>query len=138
MTMTFSPIASSCDIPHTYHTSHSHHSPNIMLSRLSKRHLILTGCLFAAFLHLLLVSVSRCLSSKEPTPSNDGTFDMSVQLIRARKSDLEDNSRFSVSWKTPQMCTFFEPVPGGCCGASEQGHLNLVAAWKESWQKRGW
>jgi len=36
------------------------------------------------------------------------------------------------------MNTFFEPVPGGCCGASEEGHKKLMAAWEESWGKKGW
>ena len=38
----------------------------------------------------------------------------------------------------PIMSTFFTPVEGGCCGMSEQGHLNLVKAWEEAWQSWGW
>jgi hypothetical protein len=34
----------------------------------------------------------------------------------------------------PVMSTFFEPVEGGCCGMTEQGHLNLLKAWEEAWQ----
>ena len=34
--------------------------------------------------------------------------------------------------------TFWESVPGGCCGASEEGHNKLIAAWKSSWESRGW
>lgn len=38
----------------------------------------------------------------------------------------------------PIMSTFFEPVPEGCCGMTERGHLNLVATWEKSWQSVGW
>lgn len=40
--------------------------------------------------------------------------------------------------KRPVMSTFFTPTKGGCCGMSEQGHLNLVKAWEEAWQSWGW
>jgi hypothetical protein len=36
------------------------------------------------------------------------------------------------------MATFFEPVVGGCCGMTEQGHQNLVKAWQGAWQSYGW
>jgi len=36
------------------------------------------------------------------------------------------------------MNTFFEPVPGGCCGASEEGHMKLMAAWETAWRAKGW
>jgi hypothetical protein len=36
------------------------------------------------------------------------------------------------------MHTFFEPVKGGCCGMTEEGHTNLVEAWKLAWQSYGW
>lgn len=38
----------------------------------------------------------------------------------------------------PVMHTFFEPVAGGCCGMSEQGHRNLIKAWEDAWQSFGW
>lgn len=38
----------------------------------------------------------------------------------------------------PIMTTFFEPVEGGCCGMSQQGHDNLVKSWKRAWEGRGW
>ena len=37
----------------------------------------------------------------------------------------------------PLMHTFYEPN-GSCCGMTLEGHLNLVKAWEESWQARGW
>lgn len=44
----------------------------------------------------------------------------------------------STKGQRPTMSTFFTPVEGGCCGMSEQGHLNLVKAWEEAWQSWGW
>jgi hypothetical protein len=38
----------------------------------------------------------------------------------------------------PIMTTFFEPVEGGCCGMTQQGHENLVASWKRAWEGHGW
>eukprot|EP00804_Cyclotella_cryptica_P005499 CCRYP_003009-RA/>CCRYP_003009-RA protein AED:0.07 eAED:0.07 QI:257/1/1/1/0.5/0.33/3/178/393 len=43
-----------------------------------------------------------------------------------------------LSLERPVMSTFFEPVEGGCCGMTEQGHLNLLKAWEEAWQTWGW
>ena len=40
--------------------------------------------------------------------------------------------------KKPLMHTFFEPVKGGCCGMTEEGHINLVHAWETAWQSYGW
>ena len=40
--------------------------------------------------------------------------------------------------RRPVMSTFFESVEGGCCGMTEQGHLNLVDAWEKAWQSMGW
>ena len=38
----------------------------------------------------------------------------------------------------PVMHTFYEPVPGGCCGASAEAHLDLLQRWEEAWQRAGW
>lgn len=38
----------------------------------------------------------------------------------------------------PIMHTFFEPVEGGCCGMSEEGHDRLLQGWKRAWEERGW
>jgi len=38
----------------------------------------------------------------------------------------------------PIMHTFFESVVGGCCGMSQEQHEQLLKAWKESWEARGW
>eukprot|EP00956_Cyclotella_meneghiniana_P039822 scaffold180441_cov23-Cyclotella_meneghiniana.AAC.1 len=36
------------------------------------------------------------------------------------------------------MSTFFTPVPGGCCGMTEEGHTKLVSAWRAAWEMYGW
>uniref|UniRef100_A0A7S3VDH2 Glycosyltransferase family 32 protein n=1 Tax=Chaetoceros debilis TaxID=122233 RepID=A0A7S3VDH2_9STRA len=36
------------------------------------------------------------------------------------------------------MHTFYEAVPNGCCGMTKEGHKDLLAAWKKSWEDRGW
>ena len=38
----------------------------------------------------------------------------------------------------PIMHTFWESVPGGCCGANELGHQQLIDAWKDAWHRNGW
>lgn len=38
----------------------------------------------------------------------------------------------------PIMHTFFEEVPGGCCGASSSGHNHLLNTWKSTWERAGW
>jgi len=38
----------------------------------------------------------------------------------------------------PIMHTFYEAVPNGCCGMTKEGHEDLLAAWKKSWEDRGW
>ena len=91
------------------------------------------GCLFAAAIHFLLLSISTYITYAK-SEEDVGHF-IKQKLLRERESEA---ATYRVAWKTPQMATFFEPVPGGCCGASEQGHLNLVSAWEKSWQKRGW
>ena len=40
--------------------------------------------------------------------------------------------------RRPVMSTFFEPVEGGCCGMSEEGHRHLVKSWETAWQSLGW
>ena len=40
--------------------------------------------------------------------------------------------------RKPVMHTFFEPVKGGCCGMTEEGHANLLHAWETAWKSYGW
>lgn len=44
----------------------------------------------------------------------------------------------SIKRQKPIMHTFWESVPGGCCGATEVGHQQLFDAWTSSWQLNGW
>jgi hypothetical protein len=38
----------------------------------------------------------------------------------------------------PIMHTFWQSVPGGCCGADENGHQQLIDAWENAWHDNGW
>ncbi|KAL7479441.1 hypothetical protein ACHAW6_005242 [Cyclotella cf. meneghiniana] len=53
-------------------------------------------------------------------------------------TDDQPQSTTSLRPGKPIMATFFEPVPGGCCGMTEEGHKNLVNAWERAWQSYGW
>jgi hypothetical protein len=101
-------------------------------ARLSKQNVIIKGCLFAAVLHWALMFMSNFASHRDDAEDDS----IKQMLIRERKD--QDKSKRHIPWATPQIKTFFEPVPGGCCGASEQAHLNLLAAWEKSWQAKGW
>ena len=92
---------------------------------------MLKGCAFAAVLHLFFTTISTVIIKEKHAQD---AFD--IKLIRERKD--EGDLEFAAKWHTPIMNTFWEPVPGGCCGASEEGHNKLIAAWKSSWENRGW
>jgi len=64
----------------------------------------------------------------------NGKFNL--KLLRER--NIQGRSEYTAKWTTPLMNTFFEPVPGGCCGASEEGHMKLIAAWETAWSAKGW
>jgi len=51
---------------------------------------------------------------------------------------LENDKTTPTGQGKPVMATFFEPVIGGCCGMTEEGHQNLVKAWESAWQSYGW
>ena len=55
---------------------------------------------------------------------NDNSQEISIQ---------DDNSN-----KKPIMYTFWESVPGGCCGADEKGHQELLDSWRNAWGTNGW
>jgi hypothetical protein len=55
------------------------------------------------------------------------------RLLRSEPRYLTDTSGIK-----PIMSTFFEPVKGGCCGMTEEGHTNLVASWRRAWEFYGW
>lgn len=97
----------------------------------NNRCLMLKGCAFAAVLHLFFTTISTVIIKEKHAQD---AFD--IKLIRERKD--EGDLEYAAKWHTPVMNTFWEPVPGGCCGASEEGHNKLIAAWKSSWENRGW
>ena len=103
-----------------------------MIARLSTQNIIMKGCLLAAIVHLVILTFSNVLGHR------DDIYDDSIKkrLIRERSKHHSKVGR--VPWTTPVMHTFFEPVPGGCCSVSEEGHLNLLQTWEEAWQSKGW
>ena len=52
--------------------------------------------------------------------------------------EIEETSNATATSTKPVMNTFYERVSGGCCGMTEQGHENLLKAWKQAWEDRGW
>ncbi len=60
-----------------------------------------------------------------------------LEIIKEGGGDSSDDNE-GESTTPPVMHTFFEPVPGGCCGASEEGHQKLLQAWESSWRESGW
>ncbi len=103
-----------------------------MIDSLSKRNIIIKGCLFAAIIHSVFLCVDILVGHGDEVEI--GSF--RKKLVRERKQ--QETLQGHIPWKTPTMNTFFEPVPGGCCGASENGHFNLVATWEKAWQSKGW
>lgn len=104
------------------------------LSRLSTQSVVVRGCLFAALLHLLLICVSTATSRR--AQDSDNGNNLTQKLVREGRQ--EERSKHHMPWKTPVMHTFFEPIPGGGAGATDQGHMNLLGVWGRSWESKGW
>lgn len=61
------------------------------------------------------------------------------RLLQAADSSVAPDLRgYRATPGKPIMSTFFEPVSGGCCGMTEEGHRNLVMAWRRAWELYGW
>lgn len=106
-----------------------------MLPKCLKRYVFFIGILVAALLHVTAwLSVIR---------NFEGGSDHLRGLV-AKGNEMnnlirEENSETAaVDWRTPTMHTFFEPVPGGCCGTSQEGHQRLLRAWESAWRSKGW
>lgn len=112
----------------------------------NRRFVLLISCIFAV---LLLdadflwnggrSALERGLESVEEETNEEQTSNQ----VTHNSGKTEDNSdkesnEISSSTKKPTMCTFFEPTEHGCCGMSKKGHEDLLAAWEEAWQERGW
>lgn len=56
-------------------------------------------------------------------------------------SSLETSNHIRKTTKIkpkPTIYTFWESVPGGCCGADEEGHQQLLDSWRSAWEDNGW
>lgn len=74
----------------------------------------------------ILRNESRDLQAGDEKISNDSLIE--VDVMGSEDSILP----------RPVMATFYEPVKGGCCGMSEQGHERLLHAWEKGWHDKGW
>ena len=92
--------------------------------------------IFAADYINLRSSVSHHFRTEAILQSTSGSTSHAVErgtsqaaaVLRSNNSELPK----------PIMTTFFEPVEGGCCGMTQQGHDNLVSSWSKAWQSYGW
>lgn len=100
-----------------------------------RKYLLLNGIIAAAFLHVTTwFSIRSLLDDDGLRMRGLESKPMGNSLVRQQ----EDGNEASIEWRTPTMHTFFEPVPGGCCGMSEEGHQRLIQAWESSWRASGW
>ncbi|KAL3805349.1 hypothetical protein HJC23_009056 [Cyclotella cryptica] len=60
------------------------------------------------------------------------------QLLNVESGSKKKRVGGQTGARRPVMHTFFEPVEGGCCGMSQSAHEDLVKAWEDAWQMRGW
>ncbi len=85
-------------------------------------------------------SLVRGLEIKQSSGKVQGQMNSLIRHSPEEDGGDEDDKEYEshIEWRTPVMHTFFEPVPGGCCGASEEGHQRLLQAWESSWKESGW
>jgi len=100
-----------------------------------KRYVFLVGVVVAALLHVTTwFSVTRIFEGGSGQPRGlVAKGDEMDNLKREENSESE-----AVDWRTPTMHTFFEPVPGGCCGTTQEGHQRLLRTWESAWRSKGW
>ncbi len=105
-------------------------------SRKGKRFILLVA-LFVALIYCMegpsgnLRELQEEDNGKEETKTEDSK-DIEEISSTVDVDTAEDNLN-----EKPLMHTFYEPN-GSCCGMTLEGHQNLVKAWEESWQARGW
>ncbi|KAL3777414.1 hypothetical protein ACHAWO_004769 [Cyclotella atomus] len=86
----------------------------------------------------------RFLQAEDAAPPPPAAASTSIKepnaarLIKAAPATAPDSTRRLQTPSKPIMSTFFEPVAGGCCGMTEEGHQNLVTAWRRAWELYGW
>jgi hypothetical protein len=94
---------------------------------------------FAADYINLRSSVSHHLRVDDPVIAvNDDMLRSSGVVGDLKVPDEVTQDIADAAMPRPVMTTFFEPVEGGCCGMTQQGHENLVASWKRAWESFGW
>lgn len=102
--------------------------------------LFVFGFLCASF---LLMDAKRSLLTEMTAESSQK---QDANTLQNTNDDGPDDSTSSSSSTTtdnknlpmPLMHTFWEPVPGGCCGADEKGHEQLLQSWRDAWHDNGW
>lgn len=91
----------------------------------------------------MLAETDSVLNQSEDEPLNKiGSYDK-IRSLAQSKAESPAESKYPVTQEIdpngpPIMNTFYEPVVGGCCGMSEEGHANLLRAWKDTWEQNGW
>lgn len=91
----------------------------------------------------MLSETDSVLNQSEDEPLNKiGSYDK-IRSLAQSKAESPAESKYPVTQEIdpngpPIMNTFYEPVVGGCCGMSEEGHANLLRAWKDTWEQNGW
>jgi len=101
----------------------------------ARRSFILLGLLLAVglFQFGLFDSVQGGRGLERRWESWEGNFN-SIAASKGLSMDIWQD----VPEKIPIMHTFYEAVPGGCCGMSQHGHEQLLEAWKNAWESLGW
>ncbi len=112
------------------------------------------GFLVAAFIHISTSTfLRRTISIRDPhiSYSNNSTDDYQPIAMGNVNNSISDGIEFAETpvfaitdksltnqTKRPVMHTFYEPIIGGCCGMTQEGHERLLRAWENAWQEQGW
>lgn len=94
----------------------------------------------SSFLHYPQVSSSVMKKTSMAVPGYETTSTSSSgpyyrdRVVKEPRSGSHSHTKRA----KPIMHTFWDPVPGGCCGADEAGHQQLIDAWRGAWGYYGW
>mmetsp|Transcript_10670 Transcript_10670/g.13502 ORF Transcript_10670/g.13502 Transcript_10670/m.13502 type:complete len:329 (-) Transcript_10670:142-1128(-) len=89
--------------------------------------------IFALFAACALVLIAITSQWNESVKSSTSTSSISSSSISSLSLMMKQTKI-----EKPIMYTFFEGVPGGCCGADEEGHQELLNSWSSAWKSNGW
>ena len=103
-------------------------------SRKGKRFILLVA-LFVALIYCM-EGPSGNLRELQEDNGEEETKTEDSKDVEESSSTVDVDTKDNLNEK-PLMHTFYEPN-GSCCGMTLEGHQNLVKAWEESWQARGW